>query len=102
MAPRRKVTPDDIERMNELYAQNKNYSATARETGFSASTVKKYIIPNYTSRGEIKLQKVTLEDVPEFSTWLFDSTPIENWGELCEQSPEEVEEIKELWKELTV
>ena len=35
-----KVTNEDIVRFNELYAKLKTYAAVARETGFSASTVK--------------------------------------------------------------
>ena len=42
-----KVTPDDILQMNTLYLELKTYAAVARKTGFSAGTVKKYIIPNF-------------------------------------------------------
>lgn len=43
-----KVTPDDILQMNILYLELKTYAAVARKTGFSAGTIKKYIIPNFT------------------------------------------------------
>ena len=44
----KKVTQDDILQMNLLYFENHNYSETARKTGFSAGTVKKYITENFT------------------------------------------------------
>ena len=47
-----KVTPDDILQMNTLYLELKTYAAVARKTGFSAGTVKKYIIPNFTPATE--------------------------------------------------
>ena len=47
-----KVTPDDILQINTLYLELKTYAAVARKTGFSAGTVKKYIIPNFTPATE--------------------------------------------------
>ena len=47
-----KVTPDDILQMNTLYLELKTYAAVARKTGFSAGTVKKYIIPNFAPAAE--------------------------------------------------
>ena len=41
-----KVTNEDILRINELYYKHKTYAEVARQTGFAASTVKKYVIPN--------------------------------------------------------
>ena len=49
----RTVIDDDlIIKMNELYLQIKTYAGVSRALGGtpSPSTVKKYIIPNYTSR----------------------------------------------------
>lgn len=43
----RKVTSDDILKMNELYYADPVYSHVAKITGFSASTVKKYIVPDF-------------------------------------------------------
>ena len=44
----KRVTNEDILLMNQLYFENHNYSETARKTGFSAGTVKRYIIENFT------------------------------------------------------
>ena len=41
-----KVTQENIIEMNEIYLKVGTYAETARRTGFSASTVKKYIIVN--------------------------------------------------------
>ena len=38
-----KVTNEDILRINELYYKHKTYAEVARQTGFAASTVKKYV-----------------------------------------------------------
>lgn len=39
----RRVTPEDITKFHELYARLGTYAAVARETGFSASTVGRYV-----------------------------------------------------------
>ena len=41
------VTQADIKEMNRLYLELKTYAAVARVTGFSPSTVKKYIVPDF-------------------------------------------------------
>ena len=46
---RHTVTDNDKIQFNELYLQCGTYAEVARRTGFSASTVKRYIIPNYVS-----------------------------------------------------
>lgn len=42
-----RVTIEEIERINELYAVYKNYSRVAKEVGRAPSTVKRYVDPNY-------------------------------------------------------
>ena len=49
----KRVTPEDIITINETYLICKSYSATAKATGWSASTVSKYVDKNYVSKGEI-------------------------------------------------
>ena len=49
----KRVTPEDIITINETYLICKSYSATAKATGWSASTVSKYVDKNYVSRDEI-------------------------------------------------
>ena len=95
-----KVTSQDIIRFNELYLKLKTYSAVARETGFSASTVKKYIKDNYRPQDEIKIKRFRREDLPRFNPHLFENC--NDFGGLCVLSDEELEEIHELWDELSI
>lgn len=94
-----RVKPEDIEFFNELYVKCKNYSEIARITGFSASTVRKYVKKDY-------IPKDSLEKV------LFDRTKVtekvsyecfknkENWDDLLTLSQAEKDEIKELQREI--
>ena len=53
MATKRKlVQPSDIIAMNEAYLKIGTYAGAARATGWSASTVKRYIIPDYKPQAE--------------------------------------------------
>ena len=42
-----KVTQNDIIMFNNLYYKTHNYAEVARQTGFSAATVRKYVDKNY-------------------------------------------------------
>ena len=96
------ITQEKIIEINELYLKIKTYAGVSRAMGGSPSptTVKKYIIPNYVSSGNIKKKTFRKEDLPEFSTDIFKG--VDNWGDLCVLSNEEKEEMKELWEELIV
>lgn len=94
----RKVTQEDIIVFNEKYAVCHNYSQVARETGFSASTVSKYVKKDYVPRAELQVIRFEKEMMPEFSTNPFKG--VENYGELCVLSKDEIDELKILWKEL--
>ena len=97
-----KITNEDILRINELYYKHKTYAEVARQTGFSASTVKKYVIPGW--------QPVIIENIIKFDIALlldFQEAikifrDIDNYGNLCVLTAYEQDEIKELWKELAV
>lgn len=92
----RKVTEEDKILMNELYLKLKTYAAVARETGFSPTTVKRYIIQNYVPKDSIQKNKFDLE-IPSINYDLF---KVEDFGLLCVLSKEEKNEIEELWKEM--
>lgn len=49
---RRVVSKEDIIKINETYLLCGSYSATAKATGWSASTVAKYVDKNYKSSAE--------------------------------------------------
>ena len=96
------MTQEKIIEINELYLQIKTYAGVSRALGGSPSptTVKKYIIPNYTSQKEVSKKIFDKSSISkDFNS---ESFLIDNWGELCILSQEEKEEIKELWKELVV
>ena len=48
----KKVTPEEIKRMNELYLTLHTYSGVAKEVGRAPSTVKRYIDPDYLKKKE--------------------------------------------------
>lgn len=84
-----KITKDDIYNINCAYLRLGTYAATARELGFSASTVKKYIIPNFQPALEKKEFSSEIKPISEITI---------NWS--LSLSAEEIEEIKELQKEI--
>ena len=60
----KRVTEQDIIDMNEAYLLCGTYSGVAKALGWSASTVKKYIIEGYQSKGatgEIPSTKIFVE-----------------------------------------
>lgn len=96
----KKVTTDDILKMNELYFKHKTFAAVARETGFSASTVSKYVDKNWKPIEAANVKKFDLSMLPEFSTEQF--VGLDNYGELCALTEREKEKMKELWGELAL
>ncbi len=92
------ITQKEIKEINRLYAELKTYAAVSRATGFSPATVKKYIIKDYTPVDESTFIRFD-RPLPEFDSTIFRG---EDWGDLCLLSPEEEQEIRELWKELDV
>ena len=93
-----KVTQNDVRIFNEKYYNCHNYSQVARETGFSAGTVKKYIIPDWKPIDEKSIQKFN-QPLPEFDMSIF---RLKNWGSLCELSDIEKTEIKQLQEEISI
>lgn len=97
----RKVSVEDIRKMNEIYYQCKSYAETARQTGWAASTVRVYIDKNFSPVLEDNIIRFDPnKDLPNFSTKMFNK--IENYGELCVLSEEEKKEIERLWLEIPV
>ena len=96
----RKVTTEDIKQFNELYYRYKSYAEVARQTGWSASTVSKYVDKNFQPVAKENVVHFDVSQLPVFSTTTFET--VTNLGDLCTLSDTEKEEIKELWKELTI
>ena len=97
-----KVTNEDILRINELYYKHKTYAEVARQTGFSAGTVKKYVIPGWKPVEQANVIRFDINLLPDYKEAAMVFRGVVNYGMLCVLSEEEVEEIKELWEELTV
>lgn len=80
----KRVTPQDIVNINELYLIHKVKAEVARQTGFSASTVAKYIIPDYKAEPiNTEYEKIEEKSV-DVSIFL-----IPNWNDLIIISDEE-------------
>ena len=95
-----RVTSEDILRMNEIYYKTHVFAEVARQTGFSASTVRKYIDVNWKPIENENIIKFDMNDLPEFDTTCFKG--IENYGDLCVLTEREQDEMKELLKELVI
>ncbi len=98
-----RVTEEDKIKFNELYAKLGTYAAVARETGFSASTVRRYIVkdstPVATPTEVVHFSEKEMKDLNDIEE-MFKS--IDDWSTMCELDDEEKEEIKVLWKELVM
>jgi hypothetical protein len=97
----KRVQESDITRMLELYKELGTYAGVAREVGFSASTVRKYIIENNGTAAtnvpvEIQVFNTELAPLEDFA-YLF---AIPSLGHLCILSDEDKIEISQSWKEL--
>ena len=92
-----RVSPDDIINFNNLYLKYRTYAGVARETGFSPSTVKKYIIKDYSPAESTEVKK--FNELPEFCPEIFRK---KDWTSFLDMSEEEFEEVKELWKEMSI
>lgn len=95
-----RVTSEDILRMNEIYYKTRVFAEVARQTGFSASTVRKYIDVNWKPVENENIIKFDMNDLPEFDTTCFKG--IENYGNLCVLTEREQDEMKELWLEMVI
>lgn len=93
-----RITEDQKIQMNILYQELKTYAAVARSMGVSASTVKRYIIPDFINPEELTITTIQIDELPPVDIDKFKQP----FGNLCILSDEEKEEIKELWEELLV
>lgn len=92
-----RVTDEDKILINQIYLEVGTYAETARRTGFSPSTVKKYIIPNFMPVDSTEKKTFSLDDLPDGVIKL-----PENLGRLCTLSFDEMEELKVFRKELMI
>ena len=98
----KRVTNEDILIFNEIYYKTKNYSQVARETGFSASTVRKYIDKNWKPVAVENIVHFDIAQLPDFTEAVKIFRGIDNYGSLCVLTEFEQKEVEELWSELAV
>lgn len=90
------ITAQEIELMNTLYLELKTYSAVAREVGRAASTVKKYIVPNFKP-----VENITKEfDIAAFNKVVKSAQP--ELFVTSDLNAEERENMKQLWEVLAI
>ena len=91
----KRVTPEDIILINETYLICGSYSATAKATGWSTSTVSKYVDKNYVSKGivgEIPSKRIEPTTVEDTINYLLSHS---NLSCLTDQ---ERKDMKDIWK----
>ena len=96
----KRVTPEDIITINETYLLCGSYSATAKATGWSASTVAKYVDKNYKSSAESApaspaqpIEPAALDVALEY---------LLNHSNLSCLTEQERADMKEIWKGMLV
>lgn len=92
----KRVGPDDIIKINEAYLACGTYSGAAAATGWSASTVRKYVISDYKSEQKVEAVDIELPPIEEIAEKL------PPWYDITCLTPEEEKEIKMLWKEMLI
>lgn len=94
------VDQNMIIKINNTYLKLKTYAATARELGISASTVSKYVIKDYKP---VEMDNIKRFDYESYRTPARGHLFIEpDMSEVLILTEKEKEELKELWKELTI
>ena len=94
-----RVTQEDIKKFNELYYKYKTYAEVARQTGFSAGTVSKYVDKNYVPIDDTK-KKTFSGEINDSNFDILAAT--DAWGSLLSLSPEELTELNDLWNEIAI
>jgi len=99
-----KMTPELIEKINELYLQIGTYVGVSRELGGSPSpaTIKKYIVPGYTSKAAREATIIRFNDEMLEKEFKVEPFLRENWAELTVLTDEERAAMPKFWEELSV
>lgn len=91
-----RLTNEDIQNIRRAYSEIGTYAGVARKLGFSPATVKKYTQEEYTPDPTVRIPfNGKLPPVEELN-WPTE----EEIGNMARLTEAELEEIKELWKEL--
>lgn len=100
----KKVQQEDILKMVEAYQRIGTYAGVAREVGFSASTVRKYVV-EYLAAQEVfevvdRDNIFVIENIKSIEEVEKNCDFMLNWGDLCVLTNNEKEEVEQLWREL--
>lgn len=96
------ITAAQKKEINELYAEIGTYAGVARQMGISPTTVKRYVIPNYTPEKDVARVSCDIDKcrrIIELSH--LTKEDFENKNILC-LTDDEKKDIEELWKELCI
>ena len=91
----RRVDNQAIIEINEAYLACGTLSGAAKATGWSASTVKKYLISDFKSEQKVEATNIELPPISKVLEQL-------QGDNLTCLRPDEEKEIKNLWKEMLV
>lgn len=91
----RRVDNQAIIEINEAYLACGTLSGAAKATGWSASTVKKYLIPDFKSEQKVEAANIELPPISKVIEQL-------QGDNLTCLRPDEEKEIRNLWKEMLV
>lgn len=91
----KRVSSEDIILINEAYLACGTLTGAAKATGWSTSTIKKYLIPNFKSEQKVEVANIELPPI---------NTVLEQLKEnnLSCLRPSEEEELEALWKGMIV
>lgn len=91
----KRATQEDVILINEAYLACGTLTGAAKATGWSASTVKKYLIPNFKSEQKFEVTTIELPPISTVVEQLKDN-------QLTCVRPDEEKELRILWKEMLV
>lgn len=94
----KRVTDEDILKINNIYYACHTYAETARQTGFSPTTVKKYVISDYVP---LTTKEIAHEEIiiPSLDSYI-DS--LRTMKDLSNISDKEKNELPNLWREMLI
>lgn len=97
-----RITPEQKKVINELYIKYKTYAGVARILNISPGTVKRYVIQEYVPENEIKHIEVDGEAMKlRLETFYLSKEQFDD-PSLLQLSEEEINDIHNLWEELSV
>lgn len=89
----KRITNEDIERINEAYLHFGTYAAAARAVGCSPSTVKKYVVEDYKPVSRpTEVRSISFPPIEEVIKKL------QNGIKLSCLTPREKQDLKEVWR----